>query len=191
MPTLVSVLNRFAGRMLPGCIEHPAIAKGAGFGAALRRPREPNVVVDHRRAIRCRRGGPYVSTQYVDTGRGWPEAKQVAEPTRLSQHTPSEVLLRSAATRESAVHFPGDAHNPAFDLSGGCPPGLDRALATARSSSQLIFGNLLWRVPIVAIYRAKTRAERRGSSPGRHRWSTGSETHETPSLARPCRRPPH
>ena len=34
MPTLVSVLNRFAGRMLPACIEHPAIAKGAGFGAA-------------------------------------------------------------------------------------------------------------------------------------------------------------
>src|ERR1700733_9561099 len=128
---------------------------------------------------------------YVDTGRGWPEAKQVAEPMRLSQHTPSEVLLRSAATRESAVHFHGDAHNPAFDLSGGCPPGLDRALAMARSSSQLIFGNLLWRVPIVAIYRAKTRAERRGSSPSRHRWSIGSETHEIPSLARPCRRPPH
>src|SRR6476660_1144531 len=41
--------------------------------------------------------------------------------------------------------------------------------------SRLSFGTPLWRVPIVAIYRAKTRAERQGSSPGRHRRSTGRE----------------
>src|SRR5271156_6108395 len=29
------------------------------------------------------------------------------------------------------------------------------------------------------------------ASPGRHRWSIGSETHEIPSIARPCRHPPH
>ena len=34
MPTLVSTLNPFAGRMLPACIVHPAIAKGPEFGAA-------------------------------------------------------------------------------------------------------------------------------------------------------------
>ena len=34
MPTLVSTLKPLAGRMLPACIVHPAIANGAGFGAA-------------------------------------------------------------------------------------------------------------------------------------------------------------
>ena len=31
----------------------------------------------------------------------------------------------------------------------------------------------------------------RACRPGRHRWSTGSETHEIPSIARPHRHPPH
>jgi co-chaperonin GroES (HSP10) len=44
---------------------------------------------------------------------------------------------------------------------------------------------------MVAIYsKLETRSPAPGW-PGRHRWSVGSETHEIPSIARPCRRPPH
>src|SRR5208283_3252933 len=55
------------------------------------------------------------------------------------------------------------------------------------------FGTVLQRVLAVAIYGAlETRAERQGFSPrGRRRKSTGSETHEIPSIARPRRHPPN
>jgi hypothetical protein len=78
-------------------------------------------------------------------------------------------------------------------LSASGPLGLDRkGFDAARSCLRLRFGTPLWRVPIVAIYRPKTRAECRGTSPEAGiEWSTGSEPHEIPSIARPCRRPPH
>ena len=72
------------------------------------------------------------------------------------------------------------------------PPGLDwEAFATARTSSHLIFWHSLVASANGGYFAAhKTRAERQGSSPDRHCGSTGSETHEIPSIARPCRHPP-
>jgi hypothetical protein len=171
-------------------IRSPAIAATSSRGGSKNCTRIEGVRCKRLAKVRCR--SVLASDQPIHLTSKTITAVSIPRSIPSSVHSPR---LRFRSRRSRRLHrFHCSKAGPFCMCSTASGPlGLHRkGFDAARSCLRLSFGTPLWRVPIVAIYRPKTRAECRGTSPEAGiEWSTGSETHEIPSVARPCRRPPH